>query len=70
MATKMIREMEHLSYEDMLRELGLFNLGKQRLWGDLIEAFQYLKGAYKQEEDQLFSQSGSDRTRQNGFKIK
>ena len=40
--------MEHLSYEDMLRELGLFNLGKQRLWGDLIEAFQDLKGAYKQ----------------------
>jgi len=24
-------------------------LGKRRLWGDLSVAFQYLKGAYKQE---------------------
>ena len=33
-------------------------------------AFQYLKGAYRQEGDQLFTQSRSDRTRRNGFKLK
>ena len=59
----MIRGLERLSYEEMLRELGLFSLEKRRLQGDLTVAFQYLKGPYKHEGEQLLMRVDSDRTR-------
>jgi len=69
-ATKMIQEMDYLSYKVRLRELGLDSLEKRRLRGGLIVVFQYLKGSYRKEGDRLFSRICCDNTRGNGFKLK
>ena len=65
----MIRQLEHLSYEDRLRELGLFSLEKRRRWGHVMAVFQSLKGACKKAREGLFIRECSDRTRGNGFKL-
>jgi len=59
-AMKMIRGLEYLSYEDRLRELRLFSLGKRRLHGDILAAFQYLKWAYRKDGEGLFTRVCSD----------
>jgi len=59
--------LEHVFCEESLREMGLFSLEKRRLRGDLIEAFQYLKWAYRKDGDRLFIRACCDRTRSNGL---
>ena len=67
-ATKMARGLEHLSCEEKVEGTGLVQLEKRRLRRDLMVSFLYLKGAYKQEGEGLFTRVDSDGTRGNGCK--
>lgn len=65
---ELIKGLEHFPYEDRLGKLDLFCL--EKVHGNHMATLQYLKGAYRDLEEGLFSRKYSNGTRSNGYKLK
>lgn len=64
----MLGGLEHLSYKEGLRELGLFHLEMGQL-RDFINVYGYLKDEYQEDGARMSSVVPSDRTGGSGRKL-
>jgi len=56
MGNEAVRDLEHKSYGEQLRGLGLFSLKKRRLTVDLFVLYNCVEGSCGKVEVRLFSQ--------------
>ncbi|CAM5138679.1 unnamed protein product [Natator depressus] len=68
-ATKMIRGLEWVPYEERLKRPGLFSLEKRRLRGDMIVVYQIMSSVEKVNKEKLFTCSHNIRTRDHQMKL-
>ena len=68
-ATRFVRGIRHLTYEDRLRTLNLFSMKRRRLRGDLIETFKIIKQIDKVDPEFFFQSSLTPSLRGHPYKL-
>ena len=68
-ATNLIPSLEHLTYEERLKELNLYSLKDRRTRGDLILMYRIMSGDIKVNQNQLFEMAKDNRTRGHNLKV-
>ena len=69
-ATKLVREIRHLPYEERLKRLQIPSMEDRVKRGDLIETYKILSGKVDVDPDQFFEKNNDNRTRGHHFKLK
>ena len=68
-ATKLVKQLRHLPYEDRLCRLGIYKIEDRALRGDMIETFKILTGKLKVDPTHFFELS-TGMTRGHHLKLK
>ena len=68
-ATKLVKTIRHLPYEERLKKLGLMSMYYRRNRGDMIMTYQILTGRLRIKHEDLFTLSSSERTRGHYLKL-
>jgi len=68
-ATKLVKRISKLSYQDRLRYLGLYSLERRRKRGDLIETFKILSKLDDTDPDLFFERSRTTHLRGHSMKL-
>ena len=70
LATRMIKSMRELPYEERLRRLNIFSLERRRLRGDLILAYNIFHGRLDLPHAEFFETPAERDLRGHGFKLR
>lgn len=68
-ATKLVKGLQHLTYEERLVVLDIQSLERRRVRGDLIETYKVLTGKESIESAQFFTPAASTHLRGNAMKL-
>ncbi|KAK4818252.1 hypothetical protein QYF61_009427 [Mycteria americana] len=69
-ATKLVKGLEGMSYEEQLRNVGLSSLEEKRLRGNVFALYNFLRRGSGEGGADLFSLVSSDRTHGNSSKLR